>query len=59
MGSASREPEEYTRTMIEYKDLGRYLPMILLLYSWGSLFGVPSKVLLVRVLKSSVFTLGT
>ena len=30
--------------MIEYKDPGRYIPVIFLLYSWGSLFGVPSKV---------------
>ena len=30
--------------MIEYKDPGRYIPFIFLLYSWGSLFGVPSKV---------------
>ena len=26
------------------KDPGRYIPMIYLLYSWGSLFGVPSRV---------------
>ena len=30
--------------MIEYKDPGRYIPFIFLLYSGGSLFGVPSKV---------------
>ena len=29
---------------MEYKDPGRYIPIIFLLYSWGSLFGVPSKV---------------
>ena len=28
---------------MEYKDPGRYIPFIFLLYSWGSLFGVPSK----------------
>ena len=25
-----------------YKDPGRYIPIIYLLYSWGSQFGVPS-----------------
>ena len=29
---------------MEYKDPGRYIPIIYLLYSWGSRFGVPSKV---------------
>ena len=29
---------------MEYKDPGRYIPIIFLLHSWGSLFGVPSKV---------------
>ena len=29
---------------MEYKDLGRYIPIIYLLYSWGSRFGVPSRV---------------
>ena len=29
---------------MEYKDPGRYIPNIYLLYSWGSLFGVPSRV---------------
>ena len=29
---------------MEYKDPGRYIPKIYLLYSWGSLFGVPSRV---------------
>ena len=31
---------------MEYKDPGRYIPIIYLLYSWGSRFGVPSRVLL-------------
>ena len=31
---------------MEYKDPGRYIPIIYLLYSWASLFGVPSRVLL-------------
>ena len=29
---------------MEYKDPGRYIPIIYLLYSWGSRFGVPSRV---------------
>ena len=29
---------------MEDKDPGRYIPSTFLLYSWGSLFGVPSKV---------------
>ena len=33
---------------MEYKDPGRYIPIIYLLYSWGSLFGVPSRVPLVQ-----------
>ena len=45
MGTPNREPQEYTRSIIEYKDPGRCNPIIIfLLYSWGSLFGVPSKV---------------
>ena len=29
---------------MEYKDPGRYIPIIFLLYSWGSLLGVPIRV---------------
>ena len=29
---------------MEYKDPGKYIPIIYLLYSWGSRFGVPSKI---------------
>ena len=29
---------------MEYKDPGRYIAIIYLLYSWGSRFGVPSRV---------------
>ena len=32
---------------MECKDPGRYIPIIYLLYSWGSLFGVPSRVPLI------------
>ena len=33
---------------MECKDPGRYLPIMFLLYCWGSLFGVPIKVPLVK-----------
>ena len=35
---------------MEYKDPGRYIPIIYLLYSWGSRFGVPSRVPLLYML---------
>ena len=44
MGTPNREPQEYSRNIIEYKDPGRYIPIIFLLYFWGSLFGVPINV---------------
>ena len=44
MGTPNREPQEYSRNIMEYEDPGRYIPIIYLLYSWGSWFGVPSKV---------------
>ena len=44
MGTPNREPQEYSRNIIEYKDPCRFFPIIFLLYSWGSLFGVPIKV---------------
>ena len=44
LGTPNREPQEYSRNIVEYKDPGRYIPIIYLLYSWGSLFGVPSRV---------------
>ena len=34
---------------MEYQDPGRYIPIIYLLYSWGSRFGVPSRVPLSQV----------
>ena len=47
LGTPNREPQEYSRYII-----GMYLPgslysIIFLLYSWGSLFGVPSRVPLI------------
>ena len=44
MGTPNKESQEYGRNKIEYKDPGRYILIIFLLYSWGSLFGVSSKV---------------
>ena len=32
---------------MEYKDPGRYIPIMYLLYSWGSRFGVPIEVPLI------------
>ena len=39
---------------MEYKDPGRYIPIIYLLYSWGSLFEVPSRVPLFKGLVVSL-----
>ena len=44
MGTPDREPQEYSRNLTEYEGPGGYIPIIFLLYSWGSRFGVPSKV---------------
>ena len=44
LGTPNREPQEYSRNIMGYKDPGRYIPIIYLLYSWGSPFGVPSRV---------------
>ena len=49
LGTPNREPQEYSRNILEYKDPGRYIPIICLLYSWGSRFGVPSRVPLLKV----------
>ena len=40
---------------MEYKDPGGHIPIIYLLYFWGSLFGVPSRVpLILRTLQVTV-----
>ena len=44
LGTPNREPQEDSRNIMEYKEPGKYIPIIYLLYSWGSLFGVPSRV---------------
>ena len=44
MGPPKRNPKNIVGTnIIEYEDPGRYIRIILLLHSWSSLFGVPSK----------------
>ena len=43
-GNLNRAPQECSRNIIEHKDPGRYTTIIFLLYSWASLFGIPSKV---------------
>ena len=44
LGTPNREPQEYSRNIMECKEPGRYNSIIYLLCSWGSLFGVPSRV---------------
>ena len=44
MGTPNREPQEYSRNIMECKDPGRYIHIIFLLYSWGSLFEVSIQV---------------
>ena len=44
MGTPNREPQEYSRNVIEYKDPGRHIPILFLVYFRGFLFGVPIKV---------------
>ena len=43
MGPPNREPQEYSRNILEYEDPGRYIPTIFLVYSYHIL-GVPIKV---------------
>ena len=44
MGTPNREPQEYSRNILEDEDPGRYIPTVFLLYFWGSLYWVPRKV---------------
>ena len=48
-GSPNREPQEYSSNMREIYLPGSLYFIIFLLYSWGSLFGVPIKVPLYRI----------
>ena len=47
LGTPNREPQEYSRYIIGIYLLGSLYSIVYLLYSWGSLFGVPSRVPLV------------
>ena len=47
MGTSNRQPQEYSRNIIGIYLPGSLYTIIFLLYSWGSLFGVPIKVPLV------------
>ena len=44
LGTPNREPQEYSSNIMENENPGRYILIIYLLYSWGSRFGVPSRV---------------
>ena len=44
LGTPNREPQEYSRYIIGIYLPGSLYSIIFLLYSWGSLFGVPSRV---------------
>ena len=49
LGTPNREAQEYTRYIIGIYLPGSLYSIIFLLYSWGSLFGVPSRVPLMVV----------
>ena len=62
LGIVPHSPERFWVSGLGVLDPGRYMPIILILYSWGSLFGVPSKVPLQStwsVLSSSQKCLGS
>ena len=45
LGTPNWEPQEYSRYIVGIYLPGSLYSIIFLLYSWGSLFGVPSRVL--------------
>ena len=47
MGTPKREPQEYSRNLIGIYLRGSFYSIKFLLYSWGSLFGVPIRVPLI------------
>ena len=49
LGTPKREPQEYSRYIIGIYLPGSLYSIIFLLYSWGSLFGVPSRVPLINL----------
>ena len=60
LGTPNWEPQEYSRYIIGIYLPGSLYSIIFLLYSWGSLFGVPSRVpLSLRALRQpSTLNLG-
>ena len=48
LGTPNFEPQEYSRYIIGIYLPGSLYSIIFLLYSWGSLFGVPSRVPLLK-----------
>ena len=48
LGTPIREPQESSRNIVGIYLPGSLYSIIFLLYSWGSLFGVPSKVPLIK-----------
>ena len=49
LGTPNREPQEYSRYMIGICLPESLYSIIFLLHSWGSLFGVPSRVPLIAL----------
>ena len=52
MGTPNRKPQEYSGNTIEYKDPGRYIPILFLLCSWVPCLGFPVKSLLKKEAES-------
>ena len=59
MGTPNREPQEYSRNIMGIYLPGSYYSIKFLLYSWGSLFGVPIRVPLIRVEAASLTRVQT
>ena len=49
LGTPNREPQDYSRYIIGIYLAGSFYSILFLLYSWGSLFGVPSRVPLLMI----------
>ena len=57
LGTPNREPQEYSRYIIGIYLPGSLYSIIFLLYSWGSRFGVPSRVPLRGLKRESLFNI--
>ena len=53
LGTPNRELQEYSRNIIGIYPPGSLYSLLVLLYSWGSLFGVPIRTLLLKPMPSS------